>query len=371
MSKRIILSVSNDMSTDQRVDKICRSLISKGHHVEVVCRRLPNSLALDRPYSVHRMRLIFSKGALFYAEFNFRLFLTLMFKKADILLSNDLDTLLANHLACSLKKDTALVYDSHEYFTEVPELQGRFARKAWLAIERWIFPSLKHVYTVNQSIADIYQGLYGVDVGVVRNVPDIRRVGARKSRQELGLPEKNILILQGAGINVDRGAEEAVQAMAELSEDFLLLIIGAGDVMSELKKMVGAMGLAHKVTFIARLPYEELMQFTMNSNLGLSLDKKGSGNYDLALPNKIFDSIAAGIPVLIGPTTEAKRLVEEHEVGTVLSEVTPAGIAAEVKRLFAHVDELARYRKNTEAAAQNLNWKTEEQELFRIFAAID
>jgi glycosyltransferase involved in cell wall biosynthesis len=317
------------------------------------------------------MRLIFSKGALFYAEFNFRLFLTLLFKKADILLANDLDTLLANHLACSFKRNVTLVYDSHEYFTEVPELQGRFARKVWLAIERWIFPRLKHVYTVNQSIADIYQGLYGVQVGVVRNVPDVRRVGRRKSRQELGLPEKNILILQGAGINVDRGAEEAVQSMAELSDDFLLLIIGAGDVMSELKKMVDLMDLSHKVNFIQRLPYEELMQFTMNSNLGLSLDKKGSANYDLALPNKIFDSIAAGIPVLIGPTTEAKRLVEEHKVGAVLSEVTPMSIAAEVKRLFDNSDEMARYSKNTESAAQLLNWKMEEQELFRIFAAID
>ena len=372
MSKRIIVSVTNDMSTDQRVDKVCRSLMSKGHQVEVVCRQLPDSMPLDRPYPVHRMRLIFRKGALFYAEYNLRLFFYLLSKKVDIYLANDLDTLLANYITFLNKRDTALVYDSHEYFTEVPELQGRAARKAWLAIERWIFPKLKHVYTVNQSIADIYASLYKVQVAVVKNVPDLKRVGERLSRKELGLPEdRKILILQGAGINVDRGAEEALEAMALLPDEYLLLIIGAGDVLSELKAMVLSKGLGSKVTFKPRLPYEELMQYTMNSDIGLSLDKKGSGNYDLALPNKIFDSIAAGIPVLIGPTTEAKRMVEELKVGSVLDEVTPTAIATEVERLFAHPEELETYRVQTKVASRALNWSTEEQELFRIFAAID
>lgn len=372
MSKRIIVSVINDMSTDQRVDKVCRSLMSQGYQVEVVCRQLPDSLPLDRPYPVHRMQLILRTGALFYAEFNLRVFFYLLSKKADIYLANDLDTLLANYLAYTNKRDTVLVYDSHEYFTEVPELQGRVARRVWLAIERWIFPKLKYVYTVNQSIADIFTSLYKVKVAVVKNVPDLKRVGKRMTREELALPkDKKILILQGAGINVDRGAEEAVEAMTMLSDDYLLLIIGAGDVMSELEAMVVSMGLGNKVTFKPRMPYEELMQYTMNSDIGLSLDKKGSGNYDLALPNKIFDSIAAGIPVLIGTTTEAKRIVNEYRVGSVLQEVTASAIATEVERLFAHPEELENYREQTKVASQSLNWTTEEQELFRIFAAID
>ncbi len=360
------------MSTDQRVDKVCRSLMSRGHEIKVVCRQLPDSLPLDRPYPVHRMKLFFHSGVLFYAEFNIRLFFHLLRKEADVLLANDLDTLLANYLVSFNKRSTDIVYDSHEYFTEVPELKGRYARKVWLAIERWILPKLKYVYTVNQSIADIYSDKYRIHVGVVRNVPDMRRVEKNRSREELDLPvAKKILILQGAGINVDRGAEEAVQAMKLLSDDFILLIIGAGDVMSDLKLLVAELQLEQKVIFKPRLPYEELMQYTMNADLGLSLDKRGSGNYDLALPNKIFDSVAAGIPVLIGPTTEAKRVVEELKVGSVLSEVSPEAIAAEVKRLFETPEELDFYKKQTAIASRALNWKAEEKELFRIFAAID
>jgi len=318
------------------------------------------------------MRLLFSTGPLFYLEFNLRLMLALMREKADLLVANDLDTLLGTYLTYVNKRDIALVYDSHEYFTEVPELEGRWAKKAWLRLEEWIFPKLKHVYTVNQSIADIYTQKYQVPVQVIRNLPDTRRLGEKKSREDLDLPlETRILILQGAGINVDRGAEEAVQAMELLGDNYLLLIIGAGDVMGKLKEIVRVRKLETKVRFIPRLPYHELMQYTMNADLGLSLDKSGSANYDLALPNKIFDSIAAGIPVLVGPTIEAKRLVEGYQVGRSISEVSPGAITEAVCEIFKDQKSYAAYGFNTKAASKELNWMHEERKLFHIFGAID
>ena len=103
-------------------------------------RELPDSPIMNlRTYQTKRMKLFFTKGSLFYAFFNIRLFIFLLFKKIDLLVSNDLDTLLANYLISKIK-GIPLVYDSHEYFTEVPELEGRFAKKVWLAIEKWIFP---------------------------------------------------------------------------------------------------------------------------------------------------------------------------------------------------------------------------------------
>ena len=120
---RAIVSVTNDLYTDQRVHKICLFLEEQGYQVLLLGRKRKSSLPLEsRLYKTKRMNLFFDKGAMFYAEYNLRLFLFLFFKKGNLFVSNDLDTLLANYCASILKLKTRLVYDSHEYFTEVPEL---------------------------------------------------------------------------------------------------------------------------------------------------------------------------------------------------------------------------------------------------------
>ena len=163
---RVLVSVTNDLYTDQRVHKVCMFLLSQRYEVQLIGRRRRSSVPLPkRPYSTVRMPLLFEKGALFYAFFNLRLFLRLFFSRADILLANDLDTLLANHWAKKFKRKARLVYDSHEYFTEVPELIHRpKVRKIWLRIEERIFPKLKDVYTVNESIASIYAEKYNLSL---------------------------------------------------------------------------------------------------------------------------------------------------------------------------------------------------------------
>jgi hypothetical protein len=240
---RIIVSVTNDLYTDQRVHKVCMYLHEHNWDVLLVGRRRKTSKDLDhRPYATHRMRLLFEKGALFYAAFNFRLFLFLLVRKADVVLSNDLDTLLANFLAKKMKRNCSMVYDSHELFTEVPELTARpRVRAIWLAIERWIFPKLEQVFTVNSSIAEIYEQRYGKPIHVLRNVSPLWSPATVKSRTQLGLPEdRKLIILQGAGINVDRGAEEAVEAMRLMPEalNCCLIIVGDGDAIPQLKAYV-------------------------------------------------------------------------------------------------------------------------------------
>lgn len=356
------VSVINDLNTDQRVDKMCSTLTSLGFDVLLVGRKRNNSLPLEkREYRMHRMRLLFEKGPLFYAEYNIRLFLLLLFKRTDILVSNDLDTLLANYLASRIR-GKPLVYDTHEYFTETPEVINRpFVRNTWKRIEKWIFPRLKHVFTVNESLAAIFSKKYGVEVKAVRNVPRKRKHTSVRSRKELGLPaDKPVILLQGAGINIHRGAEELVKAMQYL-DNVLLLIVGGGDVMPELHAMADELKLNDRVRFISKQPYEKLIEYTANADLGLTLDKDTNPNYRYSLPNKLFDYIHAGVPVLASPMVEIKKIIDEYEVGTTINTYDPGKIAEKIKTVLSEKETLRYWKENCTFASNQLCWENEKK----------
>lgn len=139
MSLKIIVCVTTDLVTDQRVNKVCTSLHNNGFDILLVGRQMRKSLPMTkRPYHTHRFNLFFEKGFLFYASYNLRLFIFLLFKRADVFLANDLDTLLAVYLASKIK-NVKVAYDNHEYYTGVPELIKRpFVRGVWKSMEKWI-----------------------------------------------------------------------------------------------------------------------------------------------------------------------------------------------------------------------------------------
>ncbi|MFM7726102.1 MAG: glycosyltransferase, partial [Flavobacteriales bacterium] len=257
-AKHITVLVSNDLQHDQRVAKMCDTLLEMGFRITLVGRMLPESASFNRPYETKRFRLLFQSGALFYTALNVRLFFYLLFKRTDIIVANDLDTLLPAFIITRFRKKE-LVYDSHEYFTEAEGLTNRpIPKKVWLAIEGFIFPKLKHVITVNETIAGIYRSLYHVPVRVVRNVPPLREMPLPVSRAELGLPEQQrIIILQGAYIDPDRGGMEAALSM-EFLPNALLLIIGSGRDVPNIQRLVEEKKLQDRVRFISKLPFQEL-----------------------------------------------------------------------------------------------------------------
>lgn len=368
---RAIVAVTNDLSTDNRVHRTCMVLRELGYEVLLVGRQLPGSLPLDRPYATKRMRLLFRKGALFYAEYNVRLFLLLLFVRFKLVVANDLDTLLASHLASRLR-GKQLVYDSHEFYTEVPELVERpRVRNIWLSIERRIFPRLRHVITVNDSIANAYAERYVTRPAVVRNIPMPRELGPLPSRDALGLPaDRFILILQGSGINVQRGGEEAVEAMRELP-DCLLLLVGGGDAWPVLEHRVKEMHLEDRVWLLGRMPYERMMQYTRNADLGLSLDKDTNLNYRFSLPNKLFDYFRASIPVLVSDLPEVAGIVRKYEAGVVIGCVEPSIIAAEVRALLTDPTLRDALRRNAIFAAASLDGSREQDALKAVFQGLE
>jgi len=359
--KRAILSVTNDLYTDARVDKVAMFLTRNGYEVTLVGRRYADSPELEpRTYHTHRMKLLFRKNWIFYAEYNLRLFFYLLFKKCDVFIANDLDTLLPNTLVSRLRHKR-LVYDSHEYFCgELSVVSNPKAFKVWSAIERYCFPKLKTVITVSQSIVDQYEKEYGIRPYLVRNIPPAGTHSVTETRQSLGIPEdKFVLILQGNGINEGRGGEELVQAMTMLP-DTHLLVVGGGTVLPQLKAMVKELKLDNRVTFVARQNQQMLFNYTSLADVGMALDRDLSANLRFSLPNKIFEYIKAGTPQVVSNLVERAAIVNRYGVGVVAESLTPEAIAAAVRKLQQDTALYDKCKENCHQAAQELTWENEE-----------
>lgn len=368
-----VVSVTNDLLTDNRVDKVCLFLVKQGYSVTLVGRRLKNSKDIAaRTYKTKRFKLIREKGPVFYAAYNLRLFFYLLFHRTNLLVSNDLDTLLANYCVSKFKPGARLVYDSHEYFTEVPELVNRpKVQKVWEGIEHWIFPKLQTIYTVNESIADMYKTKYKKDIKVVRNVSPIWKSDKLPSKKELGIPENTfVIIMQGAGINVHRGAEEAVEAMKHI-ENAVLMIVGDGDVVSQLKQYVNDYDLQNKVLFFGKRPYNEMMAFTSHADVGLTLDKPNNINYRFSLPNKVFDYIHAGTPIISTKLVELEKIITKHNVGLLIEDLSSESLTEKINLLKSDPELLNDLKNNCKTAALSENWEHESLKLAEIYPAID
>jgi glycosyltransferase involved in cell wall biosynthesis len=371
VNNKVIVTVSNDLYTDQRVHKVCSFIEKQGYDVLLVGRIKKESKEIKRSYATHRLKLWFSKGPLFYAEFNLRLFFYLLVHKSSKIVANDLDTLLACYSASKFKLDTQLIYDTHEYFTEVPELVARpKVKKIWEGIEGWIFPKLKAIYTVNESIAQLYSTKYKKEINVVRNISPLYQPSALKTKEELGIPtNKFVIIIQGAGINIDRGAEETVSAM-QLIEDSVLLIVGDGDVVPQLKENVKKLQLDDKVKFFPKMSYHKMMNYTYHADLGLTLDKPTNINYRFSLPNKIFDYIHANIPVLGTDLVEIKNIIETYEVGRIIPELTSLNLAQTINEIKVDKLSLENWKTNCTKAKEVLNWEKESETLKQFYPKI-
>ncbi len=315
--------------------------------------------------------MLFKKGAFFYAFLNIRLFFKLLFAKADVFWANDLDTLPANAFVAKLR-NKKLIYDSHEFFTEVPEIQSRpFVKGVWRFFEKASIGKASMVITVNQSIADLLKDTYSIDnVLVVRNVPEKGIAVEQKKKSELGFDEElALLIMQGSGINVDRGGEELVDAMPMI-KNASLVFVGGGDALPELKNRVKSLGLTERVRFVPKVPYEEMMEYTSAADIGFTLDKDTNLNYRFSLPNKLFDYVMAETPIIATNLPEVARLVNEKELGLIIEHATPSEIASAVNELLANPERLKVIRANLRRAQSDLSWKSEFEEVLKRLSGL-
>jgi len=357
-NRYVIVSVTNDLCTDQRVAKVCQFLVDQGYRVTLVGRNLPSSWELKVPYATKRFNLIFNKGPLFYINYSISLFFYLLWAQRSILLSNDLDTLFPNFIISKLKQ-VPLVYDSHEYFTEVPELINRpFVQRVWESIEKSIVPQLKLCYTVSGAIAEAYEKKYGVQFMLVRNLPKERVVEI--------IEKENRIIYQGA-LNVGRGLEYLIESMQFVEGE--LIIAGTGDIEERLRMMVNHFALGNKVRFVGRLNASDLFELTKTAKIGVSLEEELGLNYTYALPNKLFDYIQARVPVLVSSLPEMKKVTQQYGIGEIINSHDPKVIGDALNRMLAS-NHYQKWVENCDQAARILNWENEQTVLKEIFSSL-
>jgi len=359
--KKIYFTVTNDLVYDQRMNRICGSLAKNQFDVVLVGRRLKHSLPLKKEnYHQKRIRCLYNKGKLFYLEYNLRLFFFLLFKKMDGICAIDLDTI-TPCLAISRLKKVPRIYDAHEFFTGLKEVTTRPAiKKIWTAIEQRAVPRFSWGYTVSESIAHEFHRLYGVNYATIRNIPVL------KPLDNLYSSEKFILY-QGA-VNEARGFEYLIPAMKMISHK--LVICGDGNFMDQLKDLVKTNQVQDKVELKGMLEPGDLWKISQQATVGVAFPENIGLNQYLALANKFFDYIHAGLPQITVDFPEYKKLNEKYRVAVLVSDIEPKTIADSVNNLMADTVLLEQLRQNCRKAREELNWQHEEKKLINFYQII-
>jgi len=220
-------------------------------------------------------------------------------------------------------------------------------------------PQLQFAITVSEKIAKMYLEKYGCEFKLVRNFPVYKE-------QSINVDKKEVILYQGA-LNADRGLEELVESM-QFIDSVELWLAGAGDIEQELKNIVNQKSLYRKVKFLGRIAPADLREISQQAKIGVSLEKETSLNYAYALPNKVFDYLHAGTPVLYSSLEEVVSTLKGFKVGQELKSHEPRKLAEQLKEMLNSSD-YAQWEISCNLAAKELNWQKEETGLLATFKA--
>ena len=353
--------MTNDLTYDQRMIRICTSLASAGFFVTLVGRKLNNSIPLaKKPYRQDRLRCFFNKGFLFYAEYNIRLFFYLMYHPSDAICAIDLDTILPCLVVSKIRK-VPRIYDAHEYFTEMKEVRTRpMVKKFWLAVERFCIPQFKWGYTVSEGLAMEFNKEYGSEFLVIRNLPVLRPLDQEPGRG-------NYLLFQGA-VNEARGFEFLVPAMKNIP--YKLLVCGDGNYMQQLKALIKQNRVEDKIELKGMMLPDDMWPVARQAALGLGLAEKEGINQYHALPNKFTEYMHACLPQVAMDFPEYRKINEEYNVAVLMNELTVEKVAHTINALMNDKQALSAMRLNAMKAREIYCWQKEEEKLILFYRKI-
>lgn len=357
----IYFIVTNDLSYDQRMIRICSSLAKAGFTIQLVGRKLKNSIPLlDQPFQQKRLNCFFVKGKWFYCEYNIRVFFYLLYKKMDCICAIDLDTILPCYFISRIKK-VERVYDAHELFCEMKEIVSRPGiYKIWKRIEKFSVPKFTNGYTVSKLIADEFNKMYNVNYIVIRNMT---------VKQDLQIPDKKkkYVLYQGA-VNEGRCFETLIPAMKHVNAS--MIICGNGNFKKKAVELVSEHQLNDKIIFKGYLSPQKLMNYSLAASVGINLGEDTSLSNYYSLTNRFFDYMHAGLPQLCMDYPAYKEINDQFKIAILITDTSAENIAKQINNLLEDETLNRNLHQNCMLAKEIYNWQNEEKILIGFYKSI-
>ena len=295
---------------------------------------------------------------------------------ADIYHAHDVKGLPACYIAARLRRKP-LIFDSHEIPLDDPNIT-RWPRLSALAtrVLARMMPRCAGVITASPLYArEISKDYHYPEVTTVLNVPTYRAVPkSDRLRQHLGLSSDVRIALYQGNIQPNRNLDQLVHAAPFLDPGIVIVMMGRAveTTRIQLEELIASKGVADRVKIIPAVPYEELLDWTVSADLGLTIFKPGyTRSIRFCLPNKLFEYLMAGLPVLSSQLDAIAELLKTYDIGQVLPSLAPGDIAAAINGMLSDSAALARMRSNAlKAAQQKFHWENEKQILIQFYDAI-
>lgn len=372
---RIAMLLHKDIAHDTRVRREAGALVDAGHKVTIVYLPPPGASQRELPYRLKPATLRRGRERLPHAvrlgiEAS-RMALCAAATRPDAIHAHDAAMLLPGLLAAR-PTGAKLVYDAHELATGVPYRRGAWPTVVAVA-ERFGAPRADATITVSDGIAARLSERYRLrrPPAVVRNLPDLPPPGraATDLRAELRIGDAPLVLHQGA-VAAGRGCETLVGALALVPEAHLLFLGAEGPYAKRLQAVARERGVSGRTHWQSPVAPEELLSHTAQADVGVSLLENNCENHRLALPNKLFEYVAAGLPVVVADLPEARRMVREHGFGWCADPGDPESVAAVLRTAISQKG-AAGIRDRLAHAASELSWDREKGRLLAVYAELE